>query len=513
MTVTRIKRDLKARKPDDSYDPASEIGAGNGEAQKATDDYYGGIVDIPVVKAAKPKAKAKAKKAPQDRGTRRRVVAMGKERKGLTKKAKETLLVWRGAQYGKARDALIAGHLTAARKKFGHTAVLHGSDTNKLIVGIPIPSLSFEFVIAQDAFPLGVIYHLVAKHKIGKSGLLAELIRWFYMARGFGTLCENETKFSPSWYESIIGREWFEGMPMHRCDSVEDWQDRMTFDLEGKDSYKHLMEGTKDKPGPGRTFPILFGVDSIMGKLSRDSQTAVHRDGHAGRGFPVEALQISRYLGTMPQWLDGWPFAVVLVNHLKIDKNQDTGAEERYLSGGRRTMFQESFELEMRKGPRIECTEFEGHYVDIKCAEQSFGPSGRLIRTRVIWWEEPDETGEADFRQKTIWDWDWATVNLLHAIIKGDEKHGSRNVRMRKHLKDEDFHMDFGSPTALTATAWSKTLGVSEKDPLQWHEMGALIQKSPEVLRLLRRALRINARPLLKGDYLEQMGQLAEEMP
>jgi hypothetical protein len=482
---------------------------GENEPSKVMDDEgENEIADEPMAmpqlkKGAKPPAQpVKAQPA------KRRVVQMGTPAPAkLSKKAQASLAEWRGKNHGKKVASLVTANIESARKKFGHRGVFHGAETKDLVIGIPIPALSFEFLIGQDVFPLGLVLQIVAKHGTGKSGLVAEFGRWFDLAGGLVTVNENETKFSPEWYESIMGSELFnDRLQLNRCDSVESWQEHMSHDIA---NYKKLLEGTKENPGPGRTLPLLMAVDSVMGKMSIQSQDNVKKEGSAGRGFPVEALIISRYMRTVPQWLDGWPFAIVLVNHLSLRKNEDTNQEERHKAGGVLINFQESFELEMRKvGPKkVESQDFEGFQVDISCEKNSFGPTHRQIRARVLWWEEPDEeTG--DYKQKTVWDWDWSTTHLLFSILNGD-----RNVRLRKNLKDAGFHMEFKSPTALSASAWSKTLGVSEKEALPWNEMGALIRQTPQVQDMLRQALRIKRRPLLQGDYLEQMDKLAEELP
>lgn len=540
--MARIKRNLKPLQadPDAAKDPNESSGAADEDDTAPAveeDEYFGDALAPKTLTSGKPKVpatqpelptpppKGKTKKTTKTvAGSKpvednRTVIRLGEPRKKLTKAAKKILEGYNAKTAGKTRDAMINGHITAARRKFGAGGVFHGNETSRLVVGIPCP-LPFEFLIANDAFLLGIIYHLVGKHKSKKSGLLAEFFRWAYLAHGFGVLKECETKFSETWYRSIMrgpdpatGKEvcYFDNMPFDRCESIEDWQERLTFDLQSKESYKHSMEGTAEKPGPGRTFPILFGVDSVMGKLTEGTQATILKDGSAGRGHPVEALQISRYLATMPNWLDRWPFAVVLVNHLKLSQNPDTGQEERNTAGGKRMLFQESFELELLRGAHIVCTEFEGDYVTIRCAESSFGPDRRQIKTRVLWWEEPDDNGR--FIQKTVWDWDWATTNLLHTILKGDEKSGNYNVRFRHLLKQDGFHMEFkGDPKSLGASAWSKTLGVTDKDPLSWREMGALIRETPEAVERLRNCLRIFRRPWLEGDYLEQLNKLAGDI-
>lgn len=435
-----------------------------------------------------------------------RSVGMGSRPK-LTRKAEASLADWHNHNRGRKLDEMVKAGVAAARERFGHRGVFHGLETRDLVVGIRVPSLAFEFLIGNSVFPCGVVIQVVGKEGTGKSGLVAEFIRWADRAGGFGVVNENETKFSPDWYESITGPEAFQRMQLNRCDSVESWQDHLTTDLK---TYKRLIDGTKKEPGPGRVFPVLFAVDSIMGKMSVNTQEKIHTEGSAGRGFAIEALAISRYMRTVPQWLDDWPFTLVLTNHLRLKTDEKTGQELRDKAGGVLLNFQETCEIELAKiGPkRLECKEYDGFQIQMTCAKNSLGPTHRTVRTRVLWWEEPDEkTG--DFKQRTIFDWDWATVQLLFSIING----GERNVRLRHHLKQVDFDMEFASPTAQSATAWSSALGVPKSSKLLWQEMGALIRQNADIMKRLRLALRIKNQAILKGDYSEQMTTLAGEMP
>jgi hypothetical protein len=85
-----------------------------------------------------------------------------------------------------------------------------GSESQSLVIGIPCPALAFEYLTAQDCFLLGIVLQLVAAHGIGKSALLAEFIRWFDLAGGGGIVAENETKFNPFWYQSVLDPGVFE---------------------------------------------------------------------------------------------------------------------------------------------------------------------------------------------------------------------------------------------------------------------------------------------------------------
>lgn len=454
----------------------------------------------------------------------RRTVSLDGDRK-LTAKDKASLAGWTGANRGKTVDSFFARQAAEARKKFGHKSVFLGSESETLVIGIPCPALAFEYVIAQDCFPLGLVMQIVAKHGVGKSGLLAEFGRWFDLAGGGMVLCENETKFNPHWYTSIMGKEVYDRMVMHRCKSVEGWQRHLTFGIK---NMRADMMGTKEKPGPGRSFPVLFGVDSIMGKMSEENQEKIvgkaadPKKGKKGskpttgegfaqaRSFPIEAGSITKYMRTVPQLMDDWPFSLVLINHLRM-KTDDMGNAERNKTGGEQVNFQESFELEIKKigghAKKIAAADFEGVPLQISCEKNSFGPTGRKIQVRLLWWHEPDPITGRPF-QKTVWDWDWATVHLLNSLLNGDA-----STYLKAKLKKMDFHIDITSAGDVDNGAWSETLGMKEKEALTWSEVGAMIREDDKLMDQLRDALGIARRPLLTGDYMKQLSKLAKGMP
>lgn len=431
------------------------------------------------------------------------------DKRRLTKKQKSDLEGWK---HHDTRKTLlrnyIQAHADVAKRKYGggHGGVMVGSEAKNLVSGIPVPAFGWEFLTRQSVFPLGIVIQLVATWGTGKSGCVAELIRWFSMAGGGGEYFENETKHSPEWFESFMGTDAYECLVTQRCDSIDDWQRRLT---EAIDDHKNRMEGTKDKPGPGRNIPLLFAVDSVMGKLKEETQKKILEEGVGGRGHPVEALAITRYVQTMAGWLDGWPFSVVLVNHLK-EKSDDKGNLLRSTAGGKHLNFQETFEIEMRgSGPKIDTVDFEGFHVEFEIMKNSLGGKNRRIRTRVLWWYEEDEHGE--LKQRSVFDWDWTTVRLLADMLHGKDSRYT-STHLRNLLKKIGFHIEITRAGDADNLAWSRNLGMKENTALPWHEVGAMIRQDEALLNRLRWALRIHTRPILAGDYLEQRNKLASEM-
>jgi len=421
------------------------------------------------------------------------------DQRKLTKKQKDTLAAQWDADKANALDKFSAESVLEVKKKFGSDTVMTASDTSNLIIGIPCPAMAFEYVIAQDVFPVGLILQLVGPPSAGKSTLLAEIFRWFILADGLGNLCEVESKISPDLLPSIITPEKASRVALNFCDSVESWQQRVLFWI---NHYKKTMVGTKLEPGPGRTIPVCLGVDSIMGKPALGTQEKVHKEGHGSRQFPEEALIITQWMKTVPQLLVGWPFALVLNNHLKKGKDND-GKDVRRTGGGEGTNFQESFELEVtKKVEQISCADWDGRVINIKCYKNSFGPTYRSADVRYLWWEEENEDKPGTFRQKTVFDWHWATVRLL-TTLQGREAAALKQIL---HLKPLSIAI-----SNAENLVWSSTLGIKEKDAVSWSEMGRLIAEDSDLLDAIRQAIGIKRRPLLSGDYSQQLKSLAEK--
>jgi len=426
------------------------------------------------------------------------------ERGRLTKKGKKSLEEWKGANRGKKRDNYFQGLAEAARKKFGHGAVMAGSDSNQLVVGIPMPSLALEYLIQQDVLPLSVLILLVGKWRTCKSAFLYEIFRWFAKCNGGGILQEAETKFSPDLCQSIMGYADDEvPIILNKCKSLEMWQEVLTFYLKEQ---KKRMIGTADAPGPGRTIPVCFAVDSIMGKSSEEKMEKISSEGSASRAFPIEALKITDYLRAIAGEFDNWPFSLVLVNHLKESIDRETGETDRRKPGGEFVSFQESFELETSIWrEKIDTAHFDGQGVRIACAKNSFGDTGRRIKTRMLWWDEDvnEGQGEPEYRQKTVWDWDWSTINFLNDL----------KPKLKQRLKAHDIDLDCKSPTAdVECYARCRAVGMGRDDYLPFNEVGAMIRQHPEVPDRIRAALSIKRRAVMQGDYLEQLGELEQDL-
>lgn len=437
--------------------------------------------------------------------------AHGMKRKKLTKAAQKSLAEWSGDMHMRKRDTYFQAQGALAKERFGHASVFNGNELNSLLVGIPMPSLALEWATENDVFPLSQVVIICGRWGTCKSALLYEIFRWFAAMGGGAIHHENETKFSEDLCTSIMGIDMHNPacpIIVNKCTSVEDWQERMTFFL--KDQKKRLI-GTKEAPGPGRTIPVCFSVDSVMGKSSVEKQEKIQAHGSAGRDGPVESLKISGYFQAMSHEFDNWPFSLVLVNHLKPKVTmggEDDGGDSETSPGGKFVRFQESFELRTSVWKsKIDTSQFDGIGIRIHCAKNSFGVTGRKIKTRMLWWDEEigqhPKTGQPLYQRRTKWDWDWSTITTLNELPD----------KMKARLKKADFHLAVKSPTAdVECLAQSRTLGMGKDDWESFQVVGAMIRQNEDVKDLLRTALSIKRRALLRGDYLEQLDQLKQKL-
>lgn len=419
----------------------------------------------------------------------------------ISKAGKGHLAKWRSEQHGVMLDSYMRGLAQKSRQKFGHTAVWLSTDDEVAIVGIPMP-FSMEYLFCNDAFPFGLVMQIVGMPSTCKSALGYEIMRWFRNAGGGSFLEEVETKHSAPFMRSIVGYGPDEvNVIRDVCQSVEDWQQKLLFNINQHKEGLTWTDRKKKIPGPGRTIPTCFVVDSVSGKLSMETQEKVNEQGYHSRSHPIEAMSITGFTKTVPQQLDGWPFSLVLVNHLKMGKD-DMGHDKRNITGGSGLIFQESFELENKKFKRIESADWEGKLITIRCIKNSFGPEGRSINARMLWWQERDEKTGVYGDQITRWDWHWSTISLLTSITG----------MYANNLKESGFHLEAPKKSDVENTAWSKNLGMEKEDAIPWSEMGKKLSEDKKLMDTIRQCLSIRRCSLLEGDYLKQLEGLQVKM-
>jgi hypothetical protein len=316
-------------------------------------------------------------------------------------------------------------------------------------------------------FPIGGrVSQFVGEEGSLKSGLAIEHGRWFIDLGGIVQYREHESKYSPEWTASIIGWERQKNFLVHKCHSLEDWQISLT-DM-AKDIQSFMVP--ESGKGPGAVFPVLDIVDSILAKSSEGSQEKISKAGHASREWGVDALLLTKYMQSYPQTVAGWPFHLILINHLKLSENE--GRTIRGKPGGKNKDFQESFEVQSSKGQKIQLESgIEGVNINLQTFKNSLGTTGRYIQVPVRWWDEEAPERPSGFQQRTVWDWAECTLRML---ADGTNLPNTKYSAVKEAL---DLHLIKGS-----RKAFSKRLGISKDSPLSYEEASQVLHADTQLV-------------------------------
>lgn len=408
-----------------------------------------------------------------------------------------------GERLGQTTSMYLTELVDRTRRETGDLTVATLEDAGGLVIGIPCPSLAFEYMICNSVIPLEKVMQIYGPRGIGKSGLAFEMMRWFRKYHGIGQLLEHETKFNPDWASSIIGWDDLDCMGVIPCDNIEDWETHLQ---RGVSHVKRIMTGDSKTLGSGRIFPFLSIVDSIMGKTTRETQDKIAESGYAGRSHPIEAMSITRFVQAFSSQLRRWPFMLICINHLKISGSEGGRAKETR-SGGQTIDFQGSFELKVKRVGRIRSAKVDGNKLTIQADKNSFGEDKRKIPVNVIWWDEDWQdpaNGEIITRQQTRFDWHGATVELILSNV--EQKQGAIWTEAKEIT---------GLVRDSATRAHSKLLGVPNKDKnVEYHVLGQRIANNPQMVAGLRKIFRVRERKVFTNeiDYQDQLKLLKRQV-
>jgi hypothetical protein len=387
---------------------------------------------------------------------------------------------------------LISGMAAAARTAYNDPSICVANEALRLIVTMPLPAFSLEYLFGNNGLPLGNMIQLVGLPASCKSGLVCEMGRWFMNQGGLVHLHEHESKYSPVWINSIIG---YDEQPflIIPAKSVNEWQKRV---FDGVEKVQKLMIGTSAEPGPGVVFPYLSAVDSILGKPLQSTQDQIEAEGASGRRFAVEAASLKDFLSTLPNKLIEWPFTFVMVNHLKLAKEEGQQQLTRKKQGGASKEFLETIELQMTKKKDVMTTQYEGADLTIQIFKNSLARGNkRIIPVSVHWWDDAE-----DRKQRTKFCWDASTTQLLLA----PPEHYKSRLREVIDL----------TKVASATKVYSKRLGVKQADAVDYEEAGRLIHQDQQLMMDLRHLFGVSVNKVYQPgvDYRHQRNLVAAEV-
>jgi len=383
------------------------------------------------------------------------------------------------------------------RKKEG--ALIGCSD---LLCVLPMPALSCRYLYQNEGYPLSCVCQIVGPEGCYKSTYAAEKVRWHRMCGGMGTIIEAESKPAVDMRMAVVN--WDENtFHVEQAATVEDWQSLTTRFYNG---VKHEMSL---KDGPGATIPYGLVVDSLTGKKSRKTRADIEKLGHAKTRFATEAKLISDYMGVMPDWLVGWPFSFIGVNHLKANIDKMTGMVDRTIPGGWELKFQQAFEVEMgRIGGILEFKNFKQAKIAMMLYKNTYGPERQRIHVNLKTWQQQDDPNDPELKRlHARFEW-WESSILL--LAKGEGMTQKRSGLLLPQLKEAcDIHEKSGGTRGKLW--WSKRLDVPSSEAMSAHDLGVLLERRPDVLADLYPILGIARRPFFRPgvDFLAQVEEFA----
>lgn len=366
-----------------------------------------------------------------------------------------------------------------------------------VIVGIPIP-FPLQYLIGCTVLQLGIVVEANGPPESGKTTLLYEFGRLFRKAGGWLEMVVSENKISEELARSIIGWD-VEGLESFNSFFASDLEDMMTEIQSISDRAKQMMKTIhpETKKPLGATFPVLIGVDSIMGTNSVESNKKISEDGSPSRSFPVEALKINPFMKKIAADISTFPQMLFIINHRKEGKKDPSkpyAPVEFTKPGGKQIQFQDTYELIIH-GTKAQ-THVEPHIdggldvftrtLNIKVGKNSAGISGREVAVPYSWChrmtniEMMDGSISRESKQLTIFRWNEATTNLLYAYQQAPQKSKEAGaLRMAKLDKILHFRKEKGR-------YYSKTLGISKEDAVNAAEFGMIVTRTPHVLKELQ---------------------------
>jgi RecA/RadA recombinase len=398
---------------------------------------------------------------------------------------------WGAENREQSLDSMFETMRQEAARELGRDDISIGTEAEALLVGLPLPALCLRYLFQSTVYPLSRIIQITGEEGSCKSAFQFEMMRWHHVYGGGSVFIENEHKDSPELRQSLLqwNQQWLRRHETVQTFCLEEWMNVLTVST-------NVARHQQDMPGgPGHTIPIMFSVDSLMATAPRESIDKIEREGHATRGFALAANLISSYMRTMPARIQNFPFTICGTNHLK-PSTDFMGRPTHTIPGGKSVKFMETFEIEMHRAPSgdIDKLDYGGIRCRLVARKNSLGPSRKQIVAELLWWHE-DIDGIT--RQRTAWDWDTASVNLL---LSFETAKGKQTLYNR--LKEI-------CPITVKNKQMAKcpTLGIN--DHVEYRVIGAALERRPDLLAQIYGVLGIQQRRAFQPgmDYRDLLSQ------
>lgn len=277
-------------------------------------------------------------------------------------------------------DKVYASLLTGAQEKFGKAGVYVASDHTSYITGVPCPMAWGWFIGGSNVVPLSRIIGCDGRSGAGKSALMMEHCRWWLLNGGIVVLIDTEEKVSGTllrsfvWDLPVAVRRYFICQP---ANSVEEAEEIITY-------YRNKSKELLDLP-PDQRVPLLVLWDSLTGKSTEAQQEKLAKEGSAAaKEYPQETASIARFYKNLV--FDGRLLTVAHVQHAKKNIDPDAvGDDEWKTAGGDQPRFSSTYHFRTLTTKDIECEEWAGKQLSLKCIKSGLGDNHRWLKVRFLW--------------------------------------------------------------------------------------------------------------------------------
>jgi RecA/RadA recombinase len=383
--------------------------------------------------------------------------------------------------------------------------IMSSAEAEAMVCGIPLPCLVLRYLLQQDVLPLSRQVMIYGDPGSAKSALLSEFYRCFMINSGLPVHIENENKDGPDLRNSLLYADanFAKRIRVEQTNTQEEWMKAIqrwvsTYEaqfakIEGRkkkakkrddETAAEFKERTKRKVFSdklGYIYPFIIGLDSLTATSSEGTQQKIKDEGAPTNRFQEEAKFLSDFGKRLPDLFRDKPAVLVTVNHRKDKVDSKTGFVGDRIPGGNAMRYMNSTEIRTERISNIDQADYGGIRVRLKIAKNSLGPTGLSAVVTFKWWYEKDPMTGLGV-QRSGWDWDSATIDLLL-------DYGKKLASRRNAVRDV---VDINPASARKV--WSKTLGIPASKPVDFAKAGAMIEANPEILAGLHDVLHIKTR-------------------
>lgn len=403
-----------------------------------------------------------------------------------------------------AIEAFMATQVAASAAGRGLMTSAEGAASD---IGIRLPYFCLRYLFNRTTFPFERTAILYGPPGSNKSSLLFWIYRLF--RDGAGQFAPHgkyihlglEDKDSPWLRLSLLNQDNNAGWT-RECQSMDEFQGMVQAQL------SWFME--QCSKGPGRRIPLVFGIDSLVAKMTQSAQENVRKAGGVtGRRFADEARSLSDWFKYVPGLLRGWPISLVGINHDKPKPIEGRpGMMQHVAPGGSAPVFYATYKILMTKIGRVPAVSsgWQGNRIKLLMDKNSLGTDHLSIETDFMWRAglQLNANGEKVRVQESAWNWPKATMDLFNRILTSK----NQNPVHVKAIKDI-----LGLQKVTGGRYTASGLGVTKDDPLSAYDMGELLETKLDILSALEDRFGIGrGREFQVGvDYEEQLASAKSE--